>query len=199
MLFVETQKEFEDFLKNEERCAQEGTAMPLLLFSPLLHTGKGGMTMNLFEAVKDAVPTIAAAEHYGIEVMEVLAQYTVTAVFLFAVLLCRRQLGNDGRPPLGLPCLQALIPHPEILRQLLGGSLGGEAEQLAHKVDHIPVLLTAEAVKPLIHLHAGRSVIVERTAGHAVALDLDSRRWIFRRKRRRLCLTGCGSRCTATP
>ncbi|WP_288156371.1 CHC2 zinc finger domain-containing protein, partial [Phocaeicola sartorii] len=24
--------------------------------------------MNLFEAVKDAVPTIAAAEHYGIEV-----------------------------------------------------------------------------------------------------------------------------------
>ena len=69
--------------------------------------------------------------------------------------------------------MQALIPHPKILRQLLGGSLGGEVEQLAHKVDHIPVLLTAEAVEPLIHLHAGRSVIVERTAGHAVALDLN--------------------------
>ena len=94
------------------------------------------------------------------EQMEVLAQHTVTAVLLFAVLLRRRQFGNDGRPPLGLPRLQALIPHPEILRQLLGGSLGGEVEQLAHKVDHIPVLLTAEAVKPLIHLHAGRSVIM---------------------------------------
>ena len=30
--------------------------------------------------------------------MEVLAQYTVTAVLLFAVLLCRRQFGNDRRP-----------------------------------------------------------------------------------------------------
>ena len=96
-----------------------------------------------------------------------------TAVLLFAVLLRRRQFGNDGRPPLRLPCLQALIPHSEILRQLLGGSLGGEVEQLAHKVDHIPVLLTAEAVEPLIHLHAGRPVIMERTAGHTVALDLD--------------------------
>ena len=85
----------------------------------------------------------------------------------------RRQFGNDGWPSLGLPCLQALIPHPKILRQLLGGSFGGEVEQLAHKVDHIPVLLTAEAVEPLIHFHAGCSVIMERTAGHAVPLDLD--------------------------
>ena len=37
-------------------------------FLPLYIPGKGCMTMNLFEAVKDAIPTRMAAEHYGIEV-----------------------------------------------------------------------------------------------------------------------------------
>lgn len=43
--------------------------MPFLLFSmPFYIPKKGGMKMNLFEAVKDAIPTRTAAEHYGIEV-----------------------------------------------------------------------------------------------------------------------------------
>ena len=42
--------------------------MLLLLFSSLLHIVERGHDMNLFEAVKDAIPTRVAAEHYGIEV-----------------------------------------------------------------------------------------------------------------------------------
>lgn len=43
--------------------------MPFLPFSmPFYIPKKGGMKMNLFEAVKDAIPTRTAAEHYGIEV-----------------------------------------------------------------------------------------------------------------------------------
>lgn len=38
------------------------------MFCSLYIPMKGGMTLNLFEAVKDSVPTRTAAEHYGIEV-----------------------------------------------------------------------------------------------------------------------------------
>lgn len=42
--------------------------MAALPFLPFYIPRKGGMTMNLFEAVKDAILTRTAAEHYGIEV-----------------------------------------------------------------------------------------------------------------------------------
>ncbi len=52
--------------------------------------------------------------------------------------------------------------------QLTGSLIGRQAEQERSEPDHVALLLTTEANKVLIDLHAWRFVIVKRAAHHAV-------------------------------
>ena len=61
-----------------------------------------------------------------------------------------------------------------VLDELSGGIIRTQSEELRRETDHIALLLTAEADKILIDLHAGSPVIVERTSHHAVAADFES-------------------------
>ena len=46
-------------------------------------------------------------------------------------------------------------------------------EQLAHKVDHIAMFPAGKAMVVIVrHIQAGMPVIVERSKGHAIAIDL---------------------------
>lgn len=45
---------------------------------------------------------------------------------------------------------------------------------MGSKINHIPICLTAEAMKPPDNLHAGIFVIVKRADRHAVSADRDA-------------------------
>ena len=53
--------------------------------------------------------------------------------------------------------------------ELSGGVIGSQAKELRGEVDHVALLLTAEADEILIDLHARLPVIMEGTPHHAVA------------------------------
>lgn len=57
-------------------------------------------------------------------------------------------------------------------RRTESDGLGRKLKQLAHKVDHIPVLPAGEAIVMIVcHIQTGMSVVVKRAEGHAVAVD----------------------------
>lgn len=60
----------------------------------------------------------------------------------------------------------------KICHQLPRRIIGRKLKQLAHKVDHIPVLPAGEAIVMIVcHIQTGMSVVVKRAEGHAVAVD----------------------------
>ncbi len=59
--------------------------------------------------------------------------------------------------------------YPEICRQFLCRIIFADPEQAGGKVDNITGCLTAETIIPIVHLHGRMTVIVERTADHAIA------------------------------
>ena len=56
----------------------------------------------------------------------------------------------------------------KILRQLQGRFFTVQPKEAGSEINHIPILLTAETVKPSVRLHAEMFIIVERTVGHPV-------------------------------
>ena len=67
-----------------------------------------------------------------------------------------------------------LIGNAEVLRKPDRSFPFPQSMQQSGKVDHIPGSPAAEAVKAAVHFHAGRAVIVEWTADHAVSPHPDS-------------------------
>ena len=59
-----------------------------------------------------------------------------------------------------------------IFNELSCGIVGGQAKQLRSKSNHITFFLTSKADEILINLHARTFITMERTAHHAVAVDL---------------------------
>jgi hypothetical protein len=67
-----------------------------------------------------------------------------------------------------------LIGNAEVLRKSDRSFPFPQSMQQSGKVDHIPGSPATEAVKAAVHFHAGRAVIVEWTADHAVSSHPDS-------------------------
>ena len=61
-----------------------------------------------------------------------------------------------------------------ISNELSGGVIGSQAKELCGEVDHVALLLTAEADEILIDLHARFPVVMKGTAHHAVTADFVS-------------------------
>nr|DAP97401.1 MAG TPA: hypothetical protein [Caudoviricetes sp.] len=60
----------------------------------------------------------------------------------------------------------------EVRRKPPGGVTGILSGELRRQVDHVPGLSATEAVKVVgVQLHAGCTVVMERAAGHAAAID----------------------------
>ena len=60
----------------------------------------------------------------------------------------------------------------EVRRKPPGGVAGIQPCELRRQVDHVPGLSAAEAMEVVgVQLHAGCAVVMERTAGHAAAID----------------------------
>jgi hypothetical protein len=67
-----------------------------------------------------------------------------------------------------------LIGNAEILCQLQGGFYTADTVKPGHKINHITVCLTAEAMEAFVYLHAWCPIIVKRTARHTMTADLHS-------------------------
>ena len=64
-------------------------------------------------------------------------------------------------------CLRLrVVLNAEIIGKPERGFPRGNTEKAAGEVDHITIRLTAEAVKALVHLHAGVPVIMKRAFAH---------------------------------
>lgn len=70
--------------------------------------------------------------------------------------------------------LPAVVGNPKITSQFQGGFFQIQVKQAGCKINHIPVCLTAEAVKPPVNLHAGILVIVKRADAHPILTDRDT-------------------------
>ena len=75
---------------------------------------------------------------------------------------------------LGAERLSRFVGDAKVARQLFGGILWRKAKQAGGEINHITVRLTAKAVEALIHLHAGRFIVVEGAPAHAAMLHLQA-------------------------
>ena len=62
----------------------------------------------------------------------------------------------------------------KVRSQFFGGRLRIQPKQLRCKINHISIGTAAEAMEPLVHLHAGCPIIVKGTVGFSCPVDMNA-------------------------